>query len=114
MQNISVRSLFRETPEDGAKVRVSGWVRTVRSSNAFAFIEVNDGTFFKNLQVVCEGSMPDYAAITAAMEASDFAKAAVYWAVHEGIIQGNAAGQLRLHDAITKEQAVVMLYRMEV
>ena len=64
MQNISVRSLFRETPEDGAKVRVSGWVRTVRSSNAFAFIEVNDGTFFKNLQVVCEGSMPDYAAIT--------------------------------------------------
>ncbi len=64
MQNISVRSLFRETPEDGAKVRVTGWVRTVRSSNAFAFIEVNDGTFFKNLQVVCEGSMPDYAAIT--------------------------------------------------
>lgn len=57
--------------------------------------------------------VPDYAAIAAAMEASDFAKAAVYWAAHEGIIQGNAAGQLRLHDAITKEQAVVMLYRME-
>ena len=64
MQNISVRSLFRETPEDGVQVRVTGWVRTVRSSNAFAFIEVNDGTFFKNLQVVCESSMPDYASIT--------------------------------------------------
>ena len=64
MQNTSVRTLFRETPEDGAKIRVSGWVRTVRSSNAFAFIEVNDGTFFKNLQVVCDGSMPDYADIT--------------------------------------------------
>ena len=64
MQNTSIRTLFRETPEDGAKIRVSGWVRTVRSSNAFAFIEVNDGTFFKNLQVVCDGSMPDYADIT--------------------------------------------------
>ena len=64
MQNTSVRTLFRETSEDGAKIRVSGWVRTVRSSNAFAFIEVNDGTFFKNLQVVCDGSMPDYADIT--------------------------------------------------
>ena len=51
MQNTSVRTLFRETPEDGAQIRVSGWVRTVRSSNAFAFIEVNDGTFFKNLQM---------------------------------------------------------------
>ena len=63
MQNISVRSLFRETPEDGAKVRVSGWVRTVRSSNAFAFIVVNDGTYFNNLQVVCDSSMPDYETI---------------------------------------------------
>ena len=64
MQTVSVRTLFRETPQDGAKVRVSGWVRTVRSSNAFAFIELNDGTFFKNLQIVCDGSMPDYAEIT--------------------------------------------------
>ena len=41
----SVRQLFRETPADQAEVTVSGWVRTVRDSKAFAFIALNDGTF---------------------------------------------------------------------
>ena len=49
-----VRQLFRETPADQSIVTVSGWVRTLRDSKAFAFIELNDGTFFKNVQVVCE------------------------------------------------------------
>ncbi len=38
----------------GKTVRVSGWVRTVRDSKTFGFIELNDGTFFKNLQIVFE------------------------------------------------------------
>ena len=43
-------------PEDftGKSVRVAGWVRTVRDSKTFGFIEINDGSFFKNLQVVFE------------------------------------------------------------
>ena len=49
-----VRQLFRETPADQTPVAVSGWVRTLRDSKAFAFIELNDGTFFKNVQIVCE------------------------------------------------------------
>ncbi len=49
-----VRQLFRETPADQTVVTVSGWVRTLRDSKAFAFIELNDGTFFKNVQIVCE------------------------------------------------------------
>ena len=49
-----VRQLFRETPADQTEVTVSGWVRTLRDSKAFAFIELNDGTFFKNVQIVCE------------------------------------------------------------
>jgi asparaginyl-tRNA synthetase len=49
-----VRQLYRETPLDGTIIAVSGWVRTVRSSKSFAFIELNDGTFFQSLQVVCE------------------------------------------------------------
>ena len=36
------------------KVCVSGWIRTVRDSGGFAFIELNDGTFFKNIQIVLE------------------------------------------------------------
>ena len=36
------------------EVHISGWIRTIRSSNVFGFIEINDGTFFKNIQVVFE------------------------------------------------------------
>ena len=36
----------------GKTVRVGGWVKSIRSSNAFGFIELNDGTYFKNIQVV--------------------------------------------------------------
>ena len=50
-----VKSLYREMESFGSKeVTVSGWVRTVRASNAFGFIELNDGSFFKSVQVVIE------------------------------------------------------------
>lgn len=39
---------------EAVEITVSGWVRTLRSSNVFGFIEINDGTFFKNIQVVFE------------------------------------------------------------
>ena len=55
-----VRQLFRETPADGTVVTVSGWVRTLRDSKAFAFIELNDGSFFKNVQIVCEETLPNF------------------------------------------------------
>jgi len=35
-------------------VKVSGWVKTSRNSKSLGFIELNDGTFFSNLQVVYE------------------------------------------------------------
>ena len=59
-----IRRLFRETPADGTVVTVSGWVRTLRDSKAFAFIELNDGTFFKNVQVVCEESLENFKEVT--------------------------------------------------
>ena len=52
-----------ENPENfgGKEISISGWVRTLRSSNVFGFIEINDGTFFKNIQVVFESeSLPNY------------------------------------------------------
>jgi len=39
---------------DGKEISVNGWIRTLRSSKTFGFIEVNDGSFFKNIQVVFE------------------------------------------------------------
>ncbi|MDD4832298.1 MAG: asparagine--tRNA ligase [Clostridia bacterium] len=37
---------------DGKTVTVSGWARTIRDSKVFGFIELNDGTCFKSVQVV--------------------------------------------------------------
>src|SRR5690554_3842506 len=55
MQDVIIKKIFRETQEYlGNEIRDSGWVRTLRDSKAFGFIELNDGSFFKNLQVVLE------------------------------------------------------------
>ena len=45
----------------GAKVDVRGWVRTKRESKGgFAFLELNDGSGFANLQIVVDAQLPDY------------------------------------------------------
>ncbi len=55
MNDIQIRSLFRETDKyAGSEIVVRGWIRTNRGSNKFGFIELNDGTFFKSVQVVYE------------------------------------------------------------
>ena len=60
MNTSLIRDLYRSTPADGAKIKVSGWVRTVRDSKAFAFISLNDGSFFKPLQFVLDENVPDF------------------------------------------------------
>ncbi len=45
----------------GQRVRICGWVRTRRDSKAgFSFLEVNDGSILKNVQVLAEASLPNY------------------------------------------------------
>ncbi|NLJ87702.1 MAG: asparagine--tRNA ligase [Epulopiscium sp.] len=41
-------------------VTLGGWVRTVRTSKTFGFIELNDGTFFKSIQIVFEDNLDNY------------------------------------------------------
>ena len=57
-----VKELFTNTPaENVSGVVVSGWVRTMRESKTFAFVELNDGSYFRNLQVVLEeGKLNNY------------------------------------------------------
>ncbi|MEE0515275.1 MAG: asparagine--tRNA ligase [Emergencia sp.] len=60
MKDIQLRELHRNTALYADKtVTVRGWVRTNRSSNKFGFIELNDGTFFKSVQVVYEADKLD-------------------------------------------------------
>ncbi len=55
MEHISVRDIFK-SPEAFAdkEITVAGWVKTIRASNKFGFIELGDGSCFKPIQVVFE------------------------------------------------------------
>ncbi len=65
MAHYLIKQLFTDMPKsDVQNVRVNGWVRTIRESKAFAFVELNDGTYFKNLQIILEADrLTDYAEI---------------------------------------------------
>lgn len=58
---VLIKSLYRNESEYLSKeVKISGWIRTLRASNAFGFIEVNDGTFFKNVQIVFDNKLENF------------------------------------------------------
>ncbi|MBE6752898.1 MAG: asparagine--tRNA ligase [Ruminococcaceae bacterium] len=55
MKRTEIRTLYAEAQKlGGSQVTVAGWVRTVRDSKALGFIELNDGSCFKGVQVVFE------------------------------------------------------------
>ncbi len=61
MENILIRELFKNSEKYYTKeIKVSGWVRTVRDSKTFGFIELNDGSFFKNLQIVFDNTLDNF------------------------------------------------------
>jgi asparaginyl-tRNA synthetase len=43
------------------EIVVQGWVRTRRDSKTFSFIELNDGSSLKNVQIIAQDSLPNYA-----------------------------------------------------
>ena len=66
MDLTTVKSIYRNTAEYANKeVTIGGWIRTMRASKNFGFIELNDGSFFKNIQVVFEADkVSNYEEIT--------------------------------------------------
>jgi asparaginyl-tRNA synthetase len=77
------------SPESiGRLAEIEGWVRTKRPSKAgVTFVEVNDGSSLRNLQVVVPASLPNYD--TAVEEASTGASVRV----HGEIVESPAKGQ---------------------
>jgi asparaginyl-tRNA synthetase len=62
MENLTVVEA-RKTDAIGRHAVVQGWVRTRRDSKAgFSFLEINDGSCLANLQVICDGNLPNYEA----------------------------------------------------
>ncbi len=55
MQRLLIKTLFAEGEKYADQtVTVCGWARTIRDSKVFGFIELNDGSCFKSLQIVFE------------------------------------------------------------
>jgi asparaginyl-tRNA synthetase len=64
-KSILIRSLYRQTDDFLSKeITISGWIRTLRASNAFGFIEINDGSFFKNIQIVFDDKLSNFKEIS--------------------------------------------------
>jgi len=82
---IDVKDLFKND-YIGKEVTVQGWIRNHRKQKDFGFIDFNDGTFFKNLQIVYDNSLSDF---------EDIQKLHVGCAitVHGMIIKSEGAGQ---------------------
>lgn len=61
MKDLSVKDLFKKTKSyENKEIVLEGWVRTVRDSKNFGFIELNDGTFFKNVQIVFNDKLNNF------------------------------------------------------
>ena len=60
MERTKIAQLFADQEAFGGKeVTVMGWARTIRDMKTFGFIELNDGSCFKNLQVVMDANALD-------------------------------------------------------
>lgn len=61
MKEITVKKLYQKSKDyENKTITLEGWVKTVRDSKTFGFIELNDGTFFKNVQIVFNNNLPNF------------------------------------------------------
>ena len=64
MKTTTVKNLYKDTNNFVNKeITIEGWVKTVRDSKNFGFIELNDGTFFKNVQIVFHDNLENFSEI---------------------------------------------------
>ena len=60
-----IKQLFRQKDQYGDQiVTIMGWVRTNRAQAQFGFLNVNDGSFFENLQVVYDNTLENFEEIS--------------------------------------------------
>ena len=58
---LEIKDLYRNKEEYIDKdVKIAGWIRTSRVSKNFGFIELNDGSFFKNMQIVLDDKLENF------------------------------------------------------
>ena len=65
MGNLVLKDLYKNFKDyENKEVTVEAWVKTVRASKNFGFIEINDGSFFKNVQVVFNSDLSNFAEVS--------------------------------------------------
>ena len=65
MEKLTIKKIYRDFALfKDTDVTIEGWVRTLRCSKAFGFIEINDGSFFKNVQVVFDTTLTNFEEIS--------------------------------------------------
>ncbi|MBQ6817426.1 MAG: asparagine--tRNA ligase, partial [Bacilli bacterium] len=61
---MDLRELYEKVDElIGKEVLLQGWIRNHRKQKEFGFIDFNDGTTFKNLQVVYDNTLDNFSDI---------------------------------------------------
>ena len=71
MENTLVKTLYSQAEHDAdVEVEVTGWLKTIRSSKKISFLEINDGSYIKNVQVIMDNN--------ALENSEEIRKAAIY------------------------------------
>ncbi|HCC03854.1 MAG TPA: asparagine--tRNA ligase [Clostridiales bacterium] len=61
MEKLTIKDLYKDYKSyENKQVTLEGWVRTVRDSKTFGFIELNDGSYFKNIQIVISDKLDNF------------------------------------------------------
>ena len=61
MSKLVIKDLYRNTTNYiDTQVTLEGWIKTIRDSKSFGFLEINDGTFFKNVQIVFSNKLNNF------------------------------------------------------
>jgi asparaginyl-tRNA synthetase len=85
MQRTLVKDAHHATgPMDA--ILLQGWVRTRRDAKAFSFIELNDGSCLKGMQVIVDAALPDYANVARANTGASIE-------VHGKLVESKGGGQ---------------------
>ncbi len=86
--------ILRERAEN-QEITVYGWVRTKRESKTFSFVEINDGSTIKNLQIIIENNIDNYKEILGKINTGSSLKATGIIVASQG---KNQSVELRVKD----------------
>ena len=56
-----IKDLYKDyEKQENETITIAGWIKTVRDSKTFGFLEINDGSYFKNVQVIFDNSLDNF------------------------------------------------------